>query len=486
MRNIVKVKRHDDVYDKIECDAGIAYEISDFFTFTVPGYQFTPAYKNKIWDGKFRLFNPMVQLLYVGLQQQLKIFCEERNYEFEITYDNSSDELSINEIKDFIKTINLPEKLVPRDYQLQAFAHAIRNRRALLISPTASGKSLIIYLIQQYLNKKTLLIVPTVGLVGQMYTDFKDYGFDSDNNIHMITAGVDKKTDKRITISTWQSIYKMPKKWFDQFDVVLGDEAHLFKAKSLTSIMSKLTDCKYKIGFTGTLDGEHVNKLVLMGLFGDVKIVSKTSDLIKEGYLADFKIKSIVLRYDDEVKKQSCKLDYQSEIQFIIDNDKRNNFIKNLVLSLDGNVLVLFSRRDHGTKLLNMIKQNTSRPVYFIDGTVKGEERNDIRQIINKEPEAILVASVGTTSTGTNIVNLKHLIFATPSKSRVRVMQSIGRVLRKSKSKVSAILYDLADDLSWKSKKNHTLKHFVQRINMYDEEKFTYKIYTVRVKNEKS
>ena len=236
------IHKLDEVYNKIECEPSTAYELNDYFTFEVPGAKFMPAVRNKIWDGKIRLFNALTCTLYVGLTKYLEEFCKARKYEIEYDYDNSSEEFSIKEAKEYLNKLNL--KLQPRDYQLDALVHAVRERRALLLSPTASGKSLIIYLITRYYNARTLIIVPTTSLVSQLASDFIDYGFDANKRVHRIYAGQDKQTDKQITISTWQSIYKLPKEYFQQFDVVIGDEAHLFKAKSLTSILSKLDSGK--------------------------------------------------------------------------------------------------------------------------------------------------------------------------------------------------------------------------------------------------
>ena len=478
------ITKVDEVYMSVDCDGGSCWELQDYFTFTVPGMQFMPAVRNKVWDGKIRLFNPMTKRMYSGLIPHVERFCKERDYNLVISDDYAADNFSLVEADMFIKSLNL--NLTPRDYQVDAFAHAIKNRRALLLSPTASGKSLIIYLLTQYLKKKTLIIVPTVSLVQQMNGDFKDYGYEGD--CHLITAGVDKESDEDIVISTWQSIYKMPKKWFQQFDVVIGDEAHLFKAKSLTSIMTKLTTTQYRYGFTGTLDDAQTHKLVLEGLFGAVEKVTTTKELIDAGTLADFKVKCIVLQYPDEIKKAHIKDNYQDEVDFLVRNEARNKFIKNLALSLKGNTLLLFNFVEkHGKPLHQDIKKSIDksidkRPIYYVSGEVKGSEREEIRHIVETQDDAIIVASFGTFSTGINIKQLNNIIFASPSKSRIRVMQSIGRGLRKSETKTSATLFDIADNLSWKSKNNFTIDHFAERLKMYNDEKFEYKMYKVKIK----
>lgn len=478
---VVTAEKIDEVYNKIRCDPGVAHEMSEYFTFSVPGAKFTPAYRNKIWDGKIRLYNPMTQLLYAGLLPYVARFCRERDYKLDFISDFSLQEFSDDDAEDFLSTLGLT--LEPRDYQVEAFTHAIKNRRALLLSPTASGKSLIIYLITRYYDLRTLIIVPTTSLVSQLASDFGEYGYDRHAEIHRITAGVDKQVSAKITITTWQSIYKMPKEWFDQFDVVIGDEAHLFKAKSLTSVMTKLKNCKYRFGFTGTLDGTQTNKLVLEGLFGAVKKVVSTSDLIEKKHLADFNIKALVLKYPEDTCKLIKSYDYQGEMDWIVRCPQRNEFIKNLALSLSGNTLLLFQYVEkHGKVLNDMFTKSTDRKVFFVHGGVEGDEREEIRRIVEGETDAIIIASYGTFSTGVNIRNLHSIIFSSPSKSRIRNLQSIGRGLRKSDTKDKSTLYDIADDFSIKSYRNHTLMHFYERMKIYGEEKFPVKIYPITMK----
>jgi superfamily II DNA or RNA helicase len=480
--DIIEVSKFDETYNKITCDPGIGFELNDHFTFEVPGAKFMPAVRNKFWDGKIRLYNVMTGLLYAGLNKYVQEFAEKRNYQIVYTSDFSAEEFSLKEAKEFIETLNIPEKFERRDYQIQAFAHAARNRRALMLSPTASGKSFIIYLLTRYYNARTLIIVPTTSLVSQLASDFADYGFVSDKFVHRIYAGQDKHTDKPITISTWQSIYKLPKEYFKQFDVVIGDEAHLFKAKSLTTIMSNLNACRYRFGFTGTLDGTQTHKLVLEGLFGPVKKVVTTAELIDQKHLSEFVIKCIVLKYSDEDRKLLKSYDYQAEMDWLVRNEARNRFIKNLTLSLKGNTLLLFQYVEkHGKVLYDMIKDQ-GVPVHFVHGGVDGEDREEIRRIVEQSPSSIIVASYGTFSTGVNIRNLHNIIFASPSKSKIRNLQSIGRGLRKSDNKEIATLYDISDDLTWKTRKNFTIMHFVARMAVYNEEKFDYRLYPVNLK----
>ena len=429
------------VHIKIECDAGTAYELQDYFTFQVPGATFMPAYRNKMWDGKIRLYNVYTKRLYAGLLPYVEKFARSRGYT--IDFDDSvegADELSLHEAEEFSTSLGLPFRA--RDYQLSAFTHAVRNRRCLLLSPTASGKSLIIYHIVRWYEGKTLLIVPTTSLVHQMVSDFKEYGYNAEEHCHKVMAGIDKVSDKQIIVSTWQSIYKMPKEYFDQFDVVIGDEAHQFKAKSLASIMEKLEDCKYRFGLTGTLDGTQTHKLVLEGLFGTVEKVITTKELMDNKQLSDFQIKVLALRYPDEICKDVVSMKYAEEMDYIVRYEKRNKFIRNLALSLKGNTLLLFQYVDkHGKVLHEDIsdKAQEGRKVFFVSGSTDADTREDIRKITESETDAIIVASFGTFSTGINIRNLHNIIFASPTKSRIRNLQSIGRGLRLGDNKEQAV-----------------------------------------------
>ena len=481
--DLIKVKKVNETYNKIIAEPSLIMELSDFFTFDVPGAKFMPEYKNKVWDGKIRLLNTMTCQLYAGLNGYIESFCESRGYNLEYLENVDDDEFTYEDAESFINTLNIPPAFEKRDYQIEAFSHAIRKRRSILLSPTASGKSFIIYLIMRYYATKTLIIVPTTALVSQLATDFIDYGFNSDRYVHRIFSGQDKITDKPITISTWQSIYKLPKEYFDSFDLVIGDEAHLFKAKSLISIMRKLSNCKYRFGFTGTLDKTQTNKLVLEGLFGQTKKVTTTHELMQKKIVADLSIKCLVLNYPNHIKKLIKTLDYQSEMDFLCRLPERNKYLINLALSIEGNTMMLFQYTEkHGKILYDMIKTIApDRKVYYVDGKVDGDERETIRKIVDKETNSIIIASYGTFSTGTNIKNLNNIIFASPYKSVVKVLQSIGRGLRKSSTKTKATLYDIADDLSHGQRNNITLSHFMERISIYNSEIFKYKIFKVSI-----
>jgi len=485
---LIKVRQKDSVYLKIDTDLSTDQEISDFFTFDVPGAKFMPLYRNRMWDGKARLYSMYTKELYVGLLPYLKDFATTLDYPIEVDIDNIGEETDVKLLTDSLRLQANGKRIQIRDYQRDAVDHCIREGRSLLLSPTASGKSLIIYSLVRYhqaRGRKQLIVVPTTSLVEQMYGDFEDYAsadkWRVSENCHRIYGGKEKSNEYPITISTWQSIYKYPKAWFKDFDVFYGDEAHLFKAKSLTTLMNKCTNTPYRIGTTGTLDGSKTHKLVLEGTFGRVHKVTTTKKLMDDKQLANLKIICCTLDYKDEEKKDMKKKTYQEEIDWIVTNPQRNEIIKNLTIAQDGNTLLLFQYVEkHGRVLYDMLKDE-DRSVFFVHGGTDTETREEIRALTEKETNAIIVASYGTFSTGINIRNLHNIVFASPSKSRIRNLQSIGRGLRIGDKKVVCNLFDIGDDLSWKSHKNYTLNHLIERVKLYNEEGFNYKLVKINV-----
>lgn len=480
------ISKKNEVFLKIECEPHIKYELSDQFTFDVPGAKFMPQYRNKYWDGKIRLFNVQTGEIYAGLIDKLVYFCKNHNYKFEFIENKyyglpyeETEIVSREGIEDYINSIS---KYKPREYQIDGVYDALKSNRRLIVSPTGSGKSMMIYSVTRYhvdKGRNILLVVPTTSLVEQMYKDFEDYGWDAQKYCNKIYSGKEKDTNHQVTITTWQSIYKLDRKWFNRYDVVIGDEAHLFKSKSLVSIMTKLADAKYRYGFTGTLDGTQTHKWVLEGLFGPSYKTVNTSELQEAGHLAKLNIRILLLQHNPQKFET-----YEDEVQYLIGHEVRNKFIRNLALDLKGNTLILYSRvAAHGQQLYDLINnREDNRKVFFVHGGVDVEERENVRRITEEENNAIIIASYGTFSTGINIKNLHNLIFASPSKSRVRNLQSIGRALRKSNSKTKAILYDIADDCTHNSKKNYTLNHLIERVKIYNEEQFNYDIVKINLK----
>lgn len=485
---MIVITKKNEVFLRLEAEPSVHQELSDYFTFEVPNAKFLQRQRRyKYWDGKIRLYSPGNGELYVGLFDYLTEWLDKKGYKYEVRdskyYGIPADEeefVTPESITSFVRSLGLPFKA--RSYQLRGLYTAIKHHRRLLLSPTGSGKSFIIYcLIRWHLkhNREILLVVPNTSLVEQMYKDFEQYGWNAREYCSKVYGGRDRYSGSPVVISTWQSIYKEPRNFFNRFDVVIGDEAHLFKSKSLTSLLTKMHTCKYRVGLTGTLDGTETHQLILEGLFGPVERVIRTKQLQEDNHLSDLKINVLVCKHDYRRFE-----DYQQEIDYIISHNARNKIITSLARDLQGNTLILFNyierHGDHLWELLNNKKKD--KQVFFVHGGVDTEERERVREICESADNAIVLASYGTFSTGINIKNLHNVIFASPSKSKIRNLQSIGRVLRKHDSKARAYLYDFADDISNAHHRNATLNHMIYRINTYKEEKFDYSITEINLK----
>lgn len=478
----VIISKKNEIDLQLECGQHILYELQEAFSFDVEGASFSPAYRKKYWDGKIRLCSVAASTIPVGLVYRLCKFLDKHNYTWEFK-DNKfygvpyeTDERIFYEgVELFMSKIS---NVKPREYQVDTVFHALKEYRKTIISPTGSGKSLMIYSIVRYLksiHKRVLIVVPTKSLVEQMYKDFIDYGWDEEN-MHKIYQGHSLDTKSPVTISTFQSIYGLQKGWYRQFDGVIGDECHNFKAKVLQGIMKKCPDAKWRYGFTGTLDGKNVNQLILESHFGPVFKTTSSSDLMEKGFLAKLNVKIHIIKHTPQVFNT-----YNDEIEYLGQDYGRNKYICELAHALKGNVLVLFARVEkHGIPMSEMMRNLTIRPVHLIYGDTDVKEREQVRALAEKNDDLIIFGSYGTMSTGVNIKNLHHVIFASPSKSRVRVLQSIGRGLRKANQKDRCMLYDIADDFRKNGgRSNFTLNHLAERIKYYTEEDFEFTLQEV-------
>lgn len=474
---MIQITKRNETYLHVDAPDNIRYDIRSFFTIDVPGARFMPAYK-KGWDGKLRLFNARTSLLYIGLLKDLVEFLQEKGHKFSvdealIPENNVTD----TEVNRFLDSLKLPHK--PRDYQRAGLSIVVNKNRGVLLSPTGSGKSLIIYsIIRYYEKKKVLLVVPTLGLTTQMFNDFRDYSkhnsWSVEDNVHVITGGIEKHSESAVYVSTWQSLYTQPKEYFAQFDVVLIDETHMAQANSIKKILESSVNAKVKVGLTGTLQDTKTHILTIQGLLGPIYKVSKTHELQDREILAPIDVKMIMLEHSIEDRRKAKDLKYQQEIDFLLEHKNRNKFIETLTLVPKGNTLVLTTFVDKQGKALyeKLLKKRLNRPIFFISGEMSKEEREEIRQFTETTDKVIIIATYGVFSLGINIRRLHNIIFALAGKSRIRNLQSIGRGLRTHESKEQLTLYDIGDDLSLNGRDNYALKHFQQRYKQYLQENF--------------
>ncbi|ARB05977.1 hypothetical protein fHeYen901_204 [Yersinia phage fHe-Yen9-01] len=497
----INVRFHDFSYVKLECDEGIFYELRDFFSFEADGFKFNPKFKYGQWDGRIRLLG-YDKLLPYGLAEQVKKFAAQMDYK--VSFDEQifdKEDISREDFDTWVssKTIYSGTNVIqPHYYQSDSVFEGIVNRRRILNLPTSAGKSLIQALLARYYVEhykgKILIIVPTTALVDQMINDFKDYRLFGAKHMLGIRAGTARDSDAVIYVSTYQTAIKQPKEWFNQFGMFMNDECHLANGKSISTIIQGLTNCIFKFGLSGSLKDGKANLMQYIGSFGSIYKPVSTAQLMEEGQVTDLNINSIFLRYPDELTIKMKGKPYQDEIKIITKYSKRNLFVTNLAVKLakkKENVFLMFKNIAHGKDLFEKIKATGHEKVYYVSGEVDTETRNALKVMAENGTGIIVVASYGVFSTGISVKNLHHIIFAHPVKSKIIVLQTIGRVLRKHESKETATVWDIIDDAGVKPKSanakkkyvhlNYALKHALERIQRYAEEKFNYVMKTVQL-----
>lgn len=493
----IHIRFHDYSYAKVEADYSIICEMRDYFSFEIDGARFNPRFKMGIWDGMIRLMGTDGSLPW-GLVDMAKKFASNLDYSIEI--DPKLDPKPQLTRDQFDKWLGEKEiysgqtKIQPHWYQADSVFHAINSRRAVLNLPTSAGKSLIQCLIARWFLEnyegKVLIIVPTTALVTQMADDFVDYRLFPRSSINLMGGGKRAQNDDAlITVSTWQTAVKQPTEWFQQFGLMQNDECHLATGTNISKIIKQMTHCEYKFGLSGSLRDGKTNVLQYIGLFGGIFRPVDTAKLMEDGQVADMEIKSVLLRYPDQECLSCEKLDYQEEIKYITNHKKRNGWVCQLARKLadrNENALVLFKNTAHGKALFESLKATHGDRVHYIAGETKTDQRAELRGVAENDTGLIIVASYGVMSTGVSIKRLHHLVFAHPVKSKVLVLQSIGRVLRKHGTKDKAMVWDIIDNLGVRTKTtkaknpykrlNYAFKHGLERIQRYNQEKFEYKM----------
>lgn len=469
-------------------DEGIREHIYEHFRYNQP--QFSSS-KFRKWDGVVRLFNKSTSRLPYGLLNVLLLFCNEHKYSVETdpAIKNSITDIDKDALEDWVSTLDLHtngQPLIPYEYQIEAFFLAVKFNRLTALAATSAGKSLIIYMLMRFYDEigydagRTLIIVPSIGLVTQLFNDFVDYSsankWDVSGNCHKIAEGAERISRKPIFISTWQSLLDMPDDYFHQFANIIVDECHLSSGKSLTNICNAAINASRRIGLTGTLNGTELHELQVGGLLGPIVRIVTTKQLQDAGRAAKTLVTMMYLNYGTEDRKQVSKLSYQDELDFLIEHPYRNKIIKSLAEGLSGNSLFLFNRREkHLEKLYEeLVALNLPNKKFFmIVGGVSGDDREEIKRLIEASEEGvdcIVFATAKTTSTGWSVKKLHNLVFCFPTKSVVTTLQSIGRLLRLHSTKDIANIFDLVDNLEYSSKKNFALSHAFERYGFYSAE----------------
>ena len=487
MTDTIILKPINQIYFQVTCTDSQAFELRARYEAYIENYKWNPKVRAKIWSGKISFFSVIEKQLPIGFLQDFIQHCKSFNYKYII--DCAPSELmnfiTDDEYEGIKKDIFKESAFQLRDYQDLAFKTLITKKRGIIEYGTGSGKSMILYAVIKYLmnvcDNKILLIVPSVSLVQQMSSDFREYGWDGFfESCGLIFSGSEHyDTEKKLVVSTWQSLQNRPESFFNRFDAVLVDEVHGAKALVMQKILKLLSKAEYRIGTTGTLSNEKINTLTITGLLGPVVAKKKSSELIKEGILSPIKIVNCLLKYPEEMVVKSGEK-YNEEVEKTIYYPNRNRALKYIIKNLDAkkNTLVLAHRIEHIKQITEYLKLSfPGRKVYEIYGGVDADEREKIRKLVNDEEGTIIVASFKTVGTGINIPKLHHIIMASSYKSKITVIQAIGRGLRTHESKSKMVLFDFVDDLRWKKKTgaigyNNLYNHYLERKKHYKEQGF--------------
>jgi superfamily II DNA or RNA helicase len=480
----IRVFKIDESRVNIETNPRINEELRDYFSAYADNYKFMPAVKSGNWDGKIRFYSR--NELPMGLAiEDLEVFAKGGNYTTYYDFDPEPAEIDENEWREFVKLLKIPMEI--RDYQIDAARYSLTQQKQCIKLPTGSGKSLVMYLICRWMqlqDKKVLVIVPRQSLVEQLYSDFIDYGWDSIwNNVHKIYSGKEKTYTKPVIVTTWQSMTaKTPKEIYEIFDCLLIDECHGASAKSIQDIAKKCSNAEWRIGLSGTYHDNKANQMSVTGALGPLKIYADYQKLKKAGYLAELNIKNLILQYPRELRRinfETNKMEWNKEVNFLNTLEARNVFLTKLAKNLKNNTFILFTKRDHGAELVRLLRGSGKR-VYYIDGTVKVEEREKIRKSLEIQNDIVLVASFGTFKMGVNVKNVHNVIFASNYKSKITVVQSIGRGLRALEGKKEVVIFDIVDNLTHqyieneikKTYFNHAMRQYGVRKKIYKKEGF--------------
>jgi len=472
------------------------------FSWYVEGYKYMPQYKNTPWDGKIYFYKAGTCEMPLGLWDMVIEKCKNEGLNVGFNWKWKERKISKREVKDFIKRFS-PFPL--RDYQFNAIYWGLRKRRLSIEIPTSGGKTVLIYLFARWFyesGKKVLIIVPRVQLVEQTYEEFYEWDKEwCEKNVLRIHGGVDwkgKEKEYKVIISTWQSLHEKKKVFFKQFDALIVDEAHSSKANVLRKICEKCVNAWDRIGLSGTYPSKKWSDYwSIVSSIGPVKRFTTYKKMVENDWIADFEIVSIILKYPkkflqvveklwkayqdikgiefDNYRSRIIRYNFECEIQMY--SYLRNLFLLEMAKKMKKNSIFLFTRREHGKILYELFKNEIKdKEIYYIDGTVKVEDREFFKQRMEEKNNVIIVASYGTFSEGINIKNLHNIVFCSSYKSKIKVLQSIGRVLRKLENK-EAKIFDIVDYFPFGgNEENILVRHFKRRERYYKMYEMKYEV----------
>ena len=462
MSNSVRISKHNDLQIKINTESmDYLSGMKELFTQYVDGFQFMPRYRSGGWSGKMCMIANFHNTLPYGLLIDLVKFHKMHFSSFHLSIDD--------DVKEMFKGPKLKVKydlsLKPRFYQKESIDICLNHTKGIIRSATASGKSLVIsYIIKTLLENniiaKALLFTTTVSLVEQFYTDMIEYGIDKKLIGRVYTKK--KQWDTPITISTWQSLMNNHDK-IPNYECIISDEVHQVKSHELKKILVKATRATYRLGFTGTLHSAELDNWNVKSYLGPVLKEYSSGFLAEKGFISKCNVHIMGIEYNDE----NIEGTYDEVKDVIFTNEYRLNVIDGLVSMLDHNALVLVGKVEKEGDFLAERLKNIGKEVVFLSGRDSVEEREKWRIAMMSRNDIVLIATYGIFQQGINVPNLKYIILAAPFKSKIRVLQSIGRALRMYENKKhGAHIFDIHDHVKYLK------KHGDVRYRFYDSEKF--------------
>ena len=464
----------------------------------IESWRFNPLVKKGLWDGYVSYIKDD-KWIPSGLWREVMGICKEYKFEFKLNGITDIFDTSINQEKFTEWALEFFEKseITPRDYQIEAAFNILKFKRCLSELATSAGKTLISFLTVAYLlehqkAQRILFIVPNVSLVLQASEDFLDYNYrnQADIKVQQIYSGQKIRAGRNVVIGTYQSLVKKDKAYFAEFDAVIVDETHKAKSASIKTILQKCVNAEYKYGLSGTIPKEGtLDRLTLMAYTGPLITEISANYLQNEGHIAGCKVKIIKMDYAPQSTKDAfremsqnryeSKDVFKFEQNYVINSPGRLNFITNIISRVRGNSLVLFHRIEHGKKIYEKLRQDSDKQVYYVDGGIDQDIREEHKKKMEAGEEVVIVASYGTFSTGISIKKIHNIFFTESFKSEVIIRQSIGRGLRQHSSKDSVNIIDFVDDLSSPDWDNYLMRHSKERQRIYREQKFKYDVKNV-------
>ena len=476
----------DEVNVKIEgLDLHERKELSNKFKYEIPGARYLPAVRLGRWDGKVGFFQ-LGGSTYINLLPEILPYLDSRGYDIELTdvreyqtqfqFDKVTEQTFAHKVWP-IKHPMAGQPVVLRDYQIEIINRYLENPQCIQEVATGAGKTLMTAALSYSCEPhgRTVVIVPNKSLVTQTEADYINLGLDVG-----VYFGDRKEFGHTHTICTWQSLNILLKntkggeaditimEFLESVVCVMVDEVHMAKADALKTLLTGvMAHIPIRWGLTGTIPKEAYEQVSLLCSLGPVVGKLSASELQEQGVLANCHVN--ILQLIDHVEYR----DYQSELRYLLETDTRLDYIAELVERIrgTGNTLILVDRIAPGKALVEKIKD-----AVFVSGGTKADDRKETYDDVATSSDKVIVATYGVAAVGINVPRIFNLVLVEPGKSFVRVIQSIGRGIRKAEDKDFVQIWDITSTCKFAK------RHLTTRKKFYTEANYPYQVEKVEWK----